>query len=437
VPVIAGFPTSAVCITGAHRSGTSMLAQLLHACGVYLGPESELMEPSYDNAEGFWEHLGFVRLNDEILQHFGGSWDLPPSVHLQRDSSDFRRFDENARTLIATMRESSPWGWKDPRNCLTLPFWREVIPELRIVAIIRHPLEVAASLHARNGISRALACHLWQTYNAPLLTSPADETILVTHYNSFFEDARAEVARVLAHLAIPLPEKGDRLDAIVSALHRHHSATARQVAEAHIPAAVLELYYALMARSSQRPEDEFKPTRKRELAKSRLPEVDLIASDKAVALLRAEAEQRTAWAQESSEEIDRLRRIIAELQAALEERTLWAQQQEVELKRATAVLADLQAQLADRTAWARALDTELNNTRSTVAELQQQLAERTAWAQESDRERAEAVAAWAELRVAYDEGNALVQQLVNEQQQARALIVQLQSELQKASATSA
>jgi hypothetical protein len=70
--------STAICIAGAHRSGTSMVTRLLHACGLYLGPKSELMPAQADNPDGFWEHLGFVRLNDELLNEPGGAWDLPP-----------------------------------------------------------------------------------------------------------------------------------------------------------------------------------------------------------------------------------------------------------------------------------------------------------------------------------------------------------------------
>jgi len=57
-----------------------MLTRLLHACGLYLGPESALMPPQADNPEGFWEHLGFVAINDELLNGLGGAWDLPPRI---------------------------------------------------------------------------------------------------------------------------------------------------------------------------------------------------------------------------------------------------------------------------------------------------------------------------------------------------------------------
>ena len=38
------------------------------------------MPPQADNPEGFWEHLGFVALNDELLSELGGAWDLPPKA---------------------------------------------------------------------------------------------------------------------------------------------------------------------------------------------------------------------------------------------------------------------------------------------------------------------------------------------------------------------
>ncbi len=31
-----------------------MLTRLLHACGLYLGPENELMPAQADNPDGFW-----------------------------------------------------------------------------------------------------------------------------------------------------------------------------------------------------------------------------------------------------------------------------------------------------------------------------------------------------------------------------------------------
>src|SRR6266536_2769396 len=57
-----------------------MLTRLLHAGGLYLGTKSELMPAQADNPDGFWEHLGSVALNDELLSELGGAWDLPPKA---------------------------------------------------------------------------------------------------------------------------------------------------------------------------------------------------------------------------------------------------------------------------------------------------------------------------------------------------------------------
>ena len=140
------------CIAGAHRSGTSMVTRLLHTCGLDLGPASDLMPSAPDNPDGFWENLNFVAMNDELLNELGGAWDLPPRATRFAD----KRFDAvrvRARLLVSAFSQSKVWGWKDPRNSLTLPFWRAIVPKLRTIIVVRNPLEAAYSLHQRNGVS--------------------------------------------------------------------------------------------------------------------------------------------------------------------------------------------------------------------------------------------------------------------------------------------
>jgi hypothetical protein len=42
------------------------------------------------------------------------------------------------------------FGWKDPRNTFTLPVWKQVFPNLRAIHIVRHGVDVAASLARRH-----------------------------------------------------------------------------------------------------------------------------------------------------------------------------------------------------------------------------------------------------------------------------------------------
>src|SRR5262245_18526997 len=106
-----------VCITGMDRSGTSMAASVLNICGSYLGEETELTGAAKDNADGFWENIGFVNLNDEIMLRFKGAWDIPPKLTPGWETSrKILPLKDQAQELLKRFRGHKYWGWKDPRN---------------------------------------------------------------------------------------------------------------------------------------------------------------------------------------------------------------------------------------------------------------------------------------------------------------------------------
>ena len=116
-----------------------MLTRLLHRCGLYLGPKDALMPAQADNPDGFWEHLGFVALNDELLGALGGAWDLPPKTDENLSDERLDTLRMKARLLIEGFHSAQIWGWKDPRNSLTLPFWEDLLPGLKTLIIVRNP----------------------------------------------------------------------------------------------------------------------------------------------------------------------------------------------------------------------------------------------------------------------------------------------------------
>jgi len=240
---------TAICIAGAHRSGTSMLTRLLRACGLYLGPKHELMPAQADNPDGFWEHLGFVALNDELLSELGGAWDLPPKT-----SEDFKhpRLDPlrmKARLLIEGFDSSNVWGWKDPRNSLTLPFWQDLLPGLKTLIVVRNPLEVAHSMRERNGTSYSFGLRLWEIYNRRLIETASKQERLVTHYDLFFENAEAELRRIVHFTGLPDSEV-QKAAALVTKRRRHTHFTIEHLIDARVAREVIELYRALVAESS-------------------------------------------------------------------------------------------------------------------------------------------------------------------------------------------
>lgn len=58
-------------------------------------------------------------------------------------------FDRNKNYWAENLNHHNLWGWKDPRNTITLDLWREVYPEAKIIHVFRNPVDVAASLMTR------------------------------------------------------------------------------------------------------------------------------------------------------------------------------------------------------------------------------------------------------------------------------------------------
>ena len=226
-----------------------MLTRLLHACGLYLGPKDALMPPQADNPDGFWEHLGFVALNDELLSQLGGAWDLPPKPDESFKHSQLDPLRMKARILIEGFDSVNLWGWKDPRNSLTLPFWQNLLPDLKTLITVRNPLEVAHSMHDRNGTSHAFGLRLWEIYNRRLIEAASETNRLVTNYDVFFENPEKELQRIANFIGLP-DAKIRAAAKLVATRRRHTHFTIDQLIDARVSEEAIELYRALVAESS-------------------------------------------------------------------------------------------------------------------------------------------------------------------------------------------
>ena len=226
-----------------------MLTRLLHACGLYLGKRNELMPPQADNPDGFWEHLGFVALNDELLNALGGAWDLPPKAGESFTGPAFDQLRLKARLLIEGFDSAHVWGWKDPRNSLTLTFWHDLVPGLKTLIMVRNPLEVAYSMRERNGTSYAFGLRLWEIYNRRLVEAASKHERLVTHYDLFFENAEKELRRITNFIGLP-DAKMHSAPKLVATRRRHTHFTIDQLIDAGVSGEVVELYRALIAEAS-------------------------------------------------------------------------------------------------------------------------------------------------------------------------------------------
>lgn len=191
-----------ICVLGMHRSGTSLTTGILKLLGLYLGPDAELIPPNYGNPSGFWEHQKFIQYNDQILTALGGSWHEPPLFPPGWEHTpQFADIRHQVRFFLGReFQASTLWGWKDPRTCLTAPLWKQLIPSLQCVLCLRDPLDVARSLHHRDGFCFAKCIHLWLHYTIAALTHSDDNPRVFIFYEDFIEEPRIGVQRLAGFL---------------------------------------------------------------------------------------------------------------------------------------------------------------------------------------------------------------------------------------------
>jgi hypothetical protein len=223
---VSGSTSTAVCVTGMHRSGTSLATRALEALGVWLGRDGSLLPPGPDNPAGYFENQAIQELDDELLAHLGGSWDQPPTLAGDwADDPGLDAFRRRAGEVVARdlgggdasgAEAHGPVGFKDPRLSLLLPFWRTVVPVRATVVLVRAPAQVAGSLARRNQIDPPQAAALWLRYLLAATTNDP-EHLLVTQ-DDFFTELGPTLARLAIHLGLPAPtaaveaEVADHLD---------------------------------------------------------------------------------------------------------------------------------------------------------------------------------------------------------------------------------
>lgn len=197
-----------ILVLGMHRSGTSCLTGSLQQRGLHLG---QVYESRPHNRKGNRENQQVMDLNNAVLEASAGRWDRPPDT-LRWDGGHARLRDD----IVAGLQAGSggaPWGFKDPRTLLTLPFWLEGLPDgARYVATFRHPVRVARSLRARDpAMSMDAGLALWSAYNRRLLELHAGSPFPLVSFDADAAAYRAAVDALAVHLDLPGPAVAEDL----------------------------------------------------------------------------------------------------------------------------------------------------------------------------------------------------------------------------------
>jgi glycosyltransferase involved in cell wall biosynthesis len=242
----------AICILGMHRSGTSAIARAVNLLGAYLGEEKDLMPPSPDNPEGYWERADIFSLQERILKKMKRTWDmtipLPDEWHTDTTIGPLK---DEIETLIRSHFSAHPlWAWKDPRTSLLLPLWRERLDSLGInlsaIFVLRNPLDVARSLKKRDGIPYDKGFGIWFTYSLAALEAISEIPTVFVLYDRFLANWETELRYCAEVLKIDWPDNDielrKKMNLFIRPDLRHSASTVEDLKKTGAPRPVVELY---------------------------------------------------------------------------------------------------------------------------------------------------------------------------------------------------
>ena len=198
-----------ILVVGPERSGTSLVAQLVHAWGAFAGEESLLSPADERNPRGYWEYGPLWDLFEDLGEFATGRswWEADFGDVVSAKASDptiVARAEELVRDMAADGR---PWMWKDPALCHFLGFWKVVLPDAVFVCTVRDPGDVAVTWQ-RFGTwlglpAKSLRCNLlrWQHLALTVLQETAGRQALFVEYERLLRSPAAEAERLAAFLA--------------------------------------------------------------------------------------------------------------------------------------------------------------------------------------------------------------------------------------------
>jgi len=167
-------------------------------------PHDEDLVPAEDsNERGHFESKSVVRLNNRLLRRYGGTWSTPP-LFPEGWEADPALDDLRAEASSALRGAFGPRPivFKDPRTCMTLPFWRTVVPlPAAAVLVVRDPVEVAQSLHARSGLRIVHGLAMWERHVRAAAANLEGLDVLSTGFERALSDAGSWCGELVDFLA--------------------------------------------------------------------------------------------------------------------------------------------------------------------------------------------------------------------------------------------
>lgn len=135
-----------VVVLGMPRSGSSLLAGILHRLGVWMGEDEDLNVGKHLNKYGCYENQSFIALNENILFQ---AKRVPDHSRRLSDNdglieSVVKSYEGKIKNLIRN-NERELWGFKNPTIIYTLPYFCKHLTNPYYICLSRDTDSIARS----------------------------------------------------------------------------------------------------------------------------------------------------------------------------------------------------------------------------------------------------------------------------------------------------
>lgn len=240
-----------VCVMGAGRSGTSLLARAVILLGIYFGREEAMAQPNELNPRGFWELLEVGALNEQVLESTPSrrqaGWET---------AAELESFRARIETIIERhFAGQGRWGFKHWSNTLVSPLWQAVVGKLDYVICLRNPLEIRASVEAGRNLlpdagKKPANWRLWASYYCEALRNTAGQRRAFVFYGDWFVDPLRVVDELTTFLYGDADQVAAKVRAQVAAtvegsLYRQRASELDLAVAEQVPSEVRALYFLM------------------------------------------------------------------------------------------------------------------------------------------------------------------------------------------------
>lgn len=251
-----------IVVLGIYRSGTSAITKSLGTMGVRLPDPSKVCYNTF-NEKGSWEDPDFCVLDGNLIKTLSLREErIREIISLNEEEVDFlceqEVFKKASHLVLEKVRESIPFGIKDPKFCVLLPFWKKVFKECDVrasfVIALRNPLSVVASIDASQKLlgeqEQEKSFWVWISYMISCLEQTEGAESLLVDYDQLVQDPVYQVKRIAHAFQLEIDERALQIyseDFIASSLRHFHGEENEILKNSFCRAFAMEIYKTLLS----------------------------------------------------------------------------------------------------------------------------------------------------------------------------------------------